>query len=151
MSGYYYRGKDVQSTLLFLVETNLLGKVDDYFKDGSYEYVFQADDYDAEELKPILVILNNSLPFYQFELVEKYGGHAWDLIVADVRAKKIHDANLSDKTLRDAYHEAFSDKGIQSTIMFHQNMDKKLTEKEYQKAVDGYKAFISVMEEQLND
>lgn len=151
MSGYYYRGKDVQSTLLFLVETNLLGKVDDYFRDGSYEYVFQADDYDAEELKPILVILNNSLPFYQFELVEKYGGHAWDLIVADVRAKKIHDANLSDKTLGDAYHEAFSDEGIQSTIMFHQNMDKKLTEKEYQKAVDGYKAFISVMEEDLND
>ncbi|MBF7109917.1 hypothetical protein [Pediococcus pentosaceus] len=45
----------------------------------------------------------------------------------------------------------YKGKDVQSTIMFHQNMDKRLTEKEYQEAVNGYKAFISIMEEELND
>lgn len=145
------RPEAIDSTLKFLNDTSLLILAEDAFKKGNFEYTFCADDYLPENLKPIVQVLNHSTKDYQFELVKKYGGYAWDVVVTDIRAKKIHDANLSDKTLRDAYHEAFSDKGIQSTIMFHQNMDKKLTEKEYQKAVDGYKAFISVMEEGLND
>lgn len=145
------RTEVINSTLKFLNDTSLLILAEDAFKKGNFEYTFCADDYFSENLKPIVQALNQSVKDYQFELVKKYRGYAWDVVVTDVRAKKIHEANLSDKTLRDAYHEAFSSKGVQSTIMFHQNMDKRLTEKEYQEAVNGYKAFISIMEEELND
>lgn len=120
-----------------------------------YSRTIPIDNWNAKksELLKALKELNSE----QSELIFQLGGDDFrpDLIITSKKLKAAYDAIPKTKTMRDVLKKVSEDFGITSDIGFHVDLDKKITDEEFNNQVEAYKLISDIsfddLEEDDND
>lgn len=111
----------------------------------NYELFYKDEKRFSEAVK--------TLNFYPTDFVFEIGGDAFrpDLIITSKRLRKAYDKIPKTKTVRDVLNAVDKDWSIQSDIGFHADLDKKITDEEYDQMYEAYHMVAKIFDSTFNE
>jgi len=116
-----------------------------------YSKTIPIDNWNVKRSELLTAL--KEINFEQSELIFELGGDDFrpDLIITSQRLKAAYDAIPKTKTMRDVLKTVFNETGITTDIEFHIDLDKKITDEEFNNQVEAYRMMSQISFEDLEE